>query len=142
MTSTPAKAGPHITAVVALLDAGLQSLPVPNPIHAYNAERPSWDRTCVVVYGDPGDFSGPLGDRYADVQITFQVTAVGEGPEQASAFADDVAALLLTDSPPTVAGRRVWPLWRVAAQPVRRDDTVMDPLFIATAQYAIKSNPA
>lgn len=142
MTSTPAKAEPHVRAVVELLDAGLQALPVPAPIHAYNGERKGGDRRCVVVYGDPGQPSGSLGDRYSDIQITLQVTAVGEGPEQAAAYADDARALLLTDTPPAVAGRHVLPLWQIAQQPVRRDDKVMPPLWIATAQYAIKSTPA
>lgn len=142
MTSIPAKAGPHVTAVVELLDSGLQALPVPQPIHAHYGERPSQDRTCVVVYGDPGDFSGPIGDRFRDIELLLQVTAIGEGPEQAAAFADDVTALLLTDTPPAVSGRRVWPLWRVAKQPGRRDDTVMPPLWVVTAQYAIHSEPA
>jgi hypothetical protein len=140
MTSTPAPAEPHIRAVVGQLDTELQLLPT--PIHAYNGTRPDADTTCVVVHGSPGEVSGPLGDRFADIQIDFQVTAVGTGPEQAQTYADAARAALLTDTPPAVAGRAVWRLWQLAAQPVVRDDTVQPPLWIATAQYAIKSNPA
>lgn len=142
MTSVPASAEPHIRAVVTTLDAALQQLPT--PIHAYNGTRPDADTTCVVVHGSPGEASGPLGDRFADIQVDFQVTAVGTGPEQAQAYADAARAALLTDAPPAVAGRYVWRLWQLpgGAQPVVRDDTVNPPLWIATCQYAIKSNPA
>ena len=140
MTSVPAPANPHIIAVVALLDTALQG--PPKAIHAHNGRRPDGDRTCVVVYGSPGMYSGSLGDRLSDVQIDLQVTAVGESPEQAQAFADRAAAALLTDAPPAVDGRSVWRLWQTAQpQPARRDDTVQPPLWIATAQYAIASDP-
>lgn len=140
MTSTPAPSEPHISAVVALLDAALQG--PPKAIHAYNGKRPDDDTTCVVIYGAPGQYSGSLGDRFSDFQADFQVTAVGESAPQAQAFADRAAAALLTDTPPTIAGRSVWPLWQTATpQPVRRDDTVQPPLWIATAQYAIASDP-
>lgn len=140
MTSVPAAAEPHITAIVELLDAGLQQRTV--PIHAYNGRRPDNDVTCVVVHGFPNAPFGSLGDRYADAAVMFQVVGVGTGPEQATAYADDAQALLLTDTPPTVPGRVAYPVAFIAAQPVARDDTVQPPLWIATAQYAIKSNPA
>jgi len=85
--------------------------------------------------------SGPLGDRFADLTITVQVTAVGVGSEQATAYADAARAAVLT-SPIAVTGRVVLPPWQLADQPVLRDDTVQPPLWIATAQYSIKSNPA
>lgn len=139
MTSIPASAEPHVRAVVDLLDAELSTL---NPArHAYNGRRPDADTVCAVVYGTSGQPSGTLGDRYADIQIDFQVTAVGTGAEQALAIADLARAALL-GTRPVVAGRSVWPLWQTAAQPVLRDDTVNPPLYVATAQYAIKSNPA
>jgi hypothetical protein len=139
MTSTPAPAEPHIRAVVDHLGVALAALP--SPIKAYQGRRPDDDTTCVVVHGTPGSPSGPLGDRYADVEIPFQVTAVGTGPEQALAYADAVRAALL-GAPPAVAARAVWPLWQTGAQPVARDESVNPPLWIATAQYSIKSNPA
>lgn len=140
MTSIPAAALPHIQAVVATLDTALQLLTT--PIHAYLGTRPDADTTCVVVHGIPGQVSGSLGDRYADIQLDFQVTAVGTGPEQAQDYADAARRALLAVPPPAVAGRAVWPLWQTAAQPAVRDDTVNPPLWIATAQYVIKSNPA
>lgn len=139
MTSVPASAQPHISAVQAVLEAALQQLPM--PIHAYIGQRPDADTNCVVVHGAPGMPSGSLGDRFADLTITVQVTAVGTGPEQATAYADAARAALLT-SPLAVTGRVVWPAWQLADQPVTRDDTVQPPLWIATAQYSIKSNPA
>lgn len=135
MTSVPAKAQPHIAAVVAMLEAALS-------INVYVGRREDNDTTCVVVRGSPNHPFGSLGDRYADASVLFQVTAVGLGEEQATAFADDVQAVLLTDTPPSVTGRVAWPIQFVASQPVTRDDSVMPPLWFATAQYAIKSNPA
>lgn len=137
--TAPAPSEPHVAAVVLAADTALQALPTPR--HAYNGTRPDVDTVCAVVYGTPGQSSGPLGDRFADLQVDFQVTAVGTGPEQALYIADAVKAALLS-APPSVAGRAVWPLWQTAAQPVQRDDTVQPPLWIATAQYVIKSNPA
>lgn len=137
--TAPAASELHVSAVVLAADTALQALPTPR--HAYNGTRPDADTICAVIYGSPGQASGPLGDRNADLQIDFQVTAVGTGPEQALYIADACKAALLT-APPSVAGRAVWPLWQTAAQPVQRDDTVQPALWIATAQYAIKSNPA
>lgn len=137
--TAPASAEPHIRAVQAVLEAALQLLPT--PINAYIGQRPDGDTTCVVIHGSPGDPSGSLGDRFADIVIPIQLTAVGEGPEQASAYADAARAALLTASL-SVAGRAVWPAWQTGSQPVQRDDTVNPPLWIATAQYSIKSNPA
>jgi len=140
VTSIPADSEPHIRAVVDALSTALQLLPT--PIHAYLGTRPDDDTTCVVVHGTPGQVSGSLGDRYADIQLDFQATAVGTGPEQAQAYADATRRALLAVPPPAVTGRAVWPLWQTAAQPVARDDTVNPALWIATAQYVIKSNPA
>jgi hypothetical protein len=135
VTSVPAPAQPHIAAVVAMLEAALL-------INVYNGRRGDGDTTCVVVRGTPNVPFGSLGDRYADANVLFQVTAVGVGEEQATAYADEVQAVLLTDARPSVPGRVAWPVQFVASQPVIRDDSVMPPLYIATAQYSIKSNPA
>lgn len=139
MTSTPAPATPHIIAVQELLETALQALPTPR--HAHIGVRTDDDTNCVVIHGSAGDVSGSLGDRFADIQIPIQLTAVGTGPEQATAYADAARAALL-GAVLIVPGRSVWPAWQTGSQPVRRDDTVQPPLWIATAQYMIKSNPA
>jgi len=139
VTSAPADAEPHIRAVQAVLEAALQQLPT--PIHAKIGSRDDSETNVVVIHGSPGDLSGPIGDRFADITIPIQLTAVGEGPEQASAYADAARSALLTASL-SVAGRAVWPPWQTGSQPVQRDDTVQPPLWIVTAQYSIKSNPA
>lgn len=139
MSNAPADAEPHIRAVQTVLETALQALPT--PINAYIGTRPDADTTCVVIHGEPGSVSGPLGDRFADITIPIQLTAVGTGPEQASAYADAARKALLTASL-TVTGRAVWPAWQTGSQPVQRDDTVQPPLWIATAQYSIFSNPA
>jgi hypothetical protein len=138
--SAPAASEPHIAAVVSAVDTALQALQTQR--HAYNGTRPDADNSCAVVFGSPGQTSGPLGDRFADLQIDFQVTAVGAVPEEAMYIADAARTALLSTPPPAVSGRAVWPLWQSAAQPVQRDDTVQPALYIATAQYVIKSTPA
>lgn len=138
MTTIP-EAEPHIRAVQAVLEAALQLLPT--PIHAKIGQRDDAETKVVVIHGSPGDLSGSLGDRFSDIVIPIQLTAVGEGPEQVSAYADAARSALLGASL-TVTGRKIWPAWPGASQPVLRDDTVQPPLWIATAQYAIKSTPA
>lgn len=139
MASVPAAAEPHIRAVQAVLESALQALPT--PIHAKIGQRDDDETNVVVIHGDLGMPSGSLGDRYADLEIPIQLTAVGTGPEQAAAYADAARRALLTAAI-TVTGRTVWPAWQTASQPVSRDDQVQPPLWIATAQYSIKSNPA
>lgn len=139
MTSIPADAEPHVRAVQAVLETGLALLPT--AIHAYIGTRPDNDHTCVVIHGSTGDLSGSLGDRYANLTVPIQLTAVGTGPEQAMAYADSARKILL-GAALTVTGRRVRPAVYVAGQPALRDDQVQPPLWIATAQYAITSEPA
>lgn len=139
MTSAPAASEPHIRAVQTVLESALGNLPT--PIHAYIGRRPDADTTCVVIHGSAGDLSGSLGDRFADLAIPIQLTAVGEGEQQALAYADAARAALLT-VPLAVDGRTVQPPWQSASQPALRDEEVNPPLWIATAQYVIKSTPA
>lgn len=138
--TAPASAEPHVRAVQAVLEAALQLLPT--PIHAKIGSRDDDETNVVVIHGSVGDIApGSLGDIYSDLTIPIQLTAVGEGEEQATAYADAARAALLTASL-TVAGREVWRPRQAASQPVQRDDTVQPPLWIATAQYEIKSTPA
>jgi hypothetical protein len=95
----------------------------------------------VVVYTDSGDVDGPLGDRYADLTQTVFIHAVGTGPEQAQWAADKARAALLTTAV-TVAGRTVLYLDHVTSVPVRRDDSIRPPLFLAIDQFALATTPA
>lgn len=138
--TAPASAEPHIRAVQAVLQAALQALPT--PINAKIGKRDDGETKVVVIHGGPGDIApGSLGDLYSDLTILIQLTAVGTGPEQASAYADAARAALLT-VPLTVTGRKVWLPRQVGSQPVQRDDTVQPELWFCTAQYEIKSTPA
>lgn len=139
MTSVPASAEPHVRAVQTVLTAALAELPT--PIKAYIGRRDDGDSTCVVIHGSPGDPSGSVGDRYEDLTVTVQLTAIGIGEEQALAYADAARAALLT-ADLTVPGRAVLPAWQLASQQPVRDDTVQPPLWYSSTQYAIKSNPA
>lgn len=97
------------------------------------------DRPYAVLYPDGGMESSTDRSLSDDVpnDLRFQVTCVGDSADQAAWLADRVAAILLT-TVPTVAGRRVRPIWQDGTQPVRRDDESTT-LFIATAQYLARS---
>ena len=71
--------------------------------------------------------------------LRYQVTAVGDGPEQAAWVADIAAGVLLTTAP-TVSGRRARVAQREGAQPVDRDDDSTG-LYFSTAQYLTRSDP-
>ena len=132
--TAPAAAEPHMRAIGAALVAAGLSVGV--------GEAPSTDPPHVVVYADPGLTEGSLGRPYDTVVITVQITAVGVGAEQAVQQADLARAVLLTVPAPAVPGRYIHPLWVLDAQPVRRDDQVRPALFVATAQYRMRSDPA
>lgn len=134
MVSVPASAGPHATALKAQLVAAGLSV-------GYGRAPASASAPYVVLYPDSGTPEGTLGDRFCDLLMDFQVTAVGRMPEEAM-YQADKARIALLGSVPTVTGRTVQPLWQRDSQPVLRDDDVTPPLFYATAQYQLRSEPA
>lgn len=134
--TAPLASKPLVDAILAMVDAAL-----PNEIGIYWAGAPqSAVPPYAVLYPDAGMESAAdrsLADE-APNDLRFQVTAVGATGGQAALVADKVAAALLT-TVPTVAGRRVRPIRQEGAQTVRRDD-VSTTLFIATAQYLVRSD--
>jgi hypothetical protein len=124
----------HIDAVVALLEAASLTVSV--------GEAPD-DPTLpiVVVWPSPGfGLTDTLDDPIADLLVGFQVTAVGESSEQAL-WASDKAYDALNRVTPTVAGRVCRPIWSDdPPQPVRRDDAVNPPLFVAISLWSLRSS--
>lgn len=129
----------HANALDALLtSAGLT---------VYKANVPSTPSTpYVVTYPDPGIRARPhLDGLFAQITLTYQVTAVGADEDEAMWAADKAAGALL-GARPAVTGRSCLPVWQETAVPVQRDDdtrTADDrPLFYAVSLFKLQSQPA
>lgn len=130
---TIASSRAHADAVVAQLNAA--------GVVAYLSEAAAGHpETYVVVHPSPGFPAGTIGDRFAELLMRFQTTSVGAGPAQAQWTHDKVAAAL-TSGLPVLAGRTVHPIWMdEEPQPVRRDDTLANPLFYAVARWVLHTS--
>ena len=134
MTTSIPEAEPHAGALKQLLvDAGLQA--------GVGGAPDGVAAPYVVLYPDPGVTSGTLGSLHTILTMFVQVTAVGVGAEQALQQHDKARTALL-GATVTVPGRVVHPIRGGDAQPVRRDDGVQPPLWVATAGYTVVSDPA
>ncbi len=94
----------------------------------------------VVLYPTPGlELAENLGKPIGDIQVDFQLTCVGESSEQALWCADK-ARTAINRVIPTVSGRVCWPIWAdEQPQPVRRDDAVDPPKFVAISRWSLRS---
>lgn len=135
--TAPAPTRTHADAVVATLTAA--SLTAYLSQASRSGEEPP-ARPYVVVHPTPGTYDGTLGDRYKDLLMAFQTTAVGDSPEQAL-WIHDATVTALLDATPTVSGRVSHPIWlEESPEPVRRDDTLAEPLFYATARWVFRTS--
>lgn len=139
--TAPAPVRAHVDGLMALLAAQLGGLG--EAVAVYRAKAPAAAvPPYVVLYAGPGRHEGSLGDRFRDLFLEFQITAVGTTSEQAE-WAADAARLVLLTMQPTVPGRQVQPLWQVdSSQPVARDDDVTPPLFYLPVIYQMRSDPS
>lgn len=87
-----------------------------------------------------GPLSGPVSDSHADADSTVQLTCIGSTREQAEWLADKLRPTAL--GPLTVTGRKVMQSLLETSQPVRRDDDVQPPLFVAVDQYRFLTTPS
>jgi hypothetical protein len=128
----------HVDAVLDLLRTALAD----TAVAVHDGQSPNSAATpYVVVYPDPGVVSPLAMDGTpGHFSSVVQFTAVGSSRWQAGAAAD-MARDAVVGVKPVVAGRRTWKIQQEFAQPARID--VDDPdLFVAIAQYRVRSDPA
>jgi hypothetical protein len=96
----------------------------------------------LVAHPDPGDVEAArLCGRRSRITVYTIWHAVGSGPEQALWVADRARVALLGD-PPVLTGRKVYRLVQEGSEPVRRDNTVQPPLYLAVFETGMFSDPA
>lgn len=127
-----ATALPHVQAFMTILDA--------LPWDAYLGEAPD-NATVpyVVVYPDSGtpETTSLVPDEGFVGFLSLH--GIGEGPDQAIR-AIDRARTLLVGAQPSVSGRYVWRIWQEpGSPPISRDDDVQPPLFVAFAEFGMRS---
>jgi len=124
----------HADAVAALLTA--VNLPTTIGEAADDTATPF-----CVLYPNAGlEIPTSLGLPIGDIIMDFQTTCVGATAEQAL-WAADKARTALNRVIPVVAGRTCWPIYAdEPPQPVRRDDTINPPLFVAIARWSLRSS--
>lgn len=95
----------------------------------------------VNVWHDTGFYSAhDFTDAPVDVEVTFTIHSVGDSRWQAVWGSGRVTAQLL-HFVPTIDGRRCWAITGAGSQPVRRDDDVSPPKFIAIDRFVLRSTP-
>ncbi len=94
----------------------------------------------VVLYPTPGlEVGDAIKSPLGDLQMDFQLTCVGSSAEQALWCADK-ARTAINRAIPTVSGRVCWPIWAdEQPQPMRRDDAVNPPKFVAISRWSLRS---
>lgn len=132
------EAEPHVRALKARLVAGL-----PASVKVGVGQAPAGVPPLVVLYPDPGDVhSARLVGRWERITLFVTVHAIGTGPEQAWWAMDRARAVILA-APPVVAARHVHrPTQMPGSPPITRDDDVSPPLFLAVAEFELRSDPA
>ncbi len=126
----------HVDAVAALLTAA--GLPTTIAEASDDAEPPF-----VVLWPTPGlTHAVTLNSPNSDVTLDFQMTCVGETAEQAL-WTHDKARAAIDRVTPTVSGRSARPIFsEFQPQPVRRDDAVNPPLFVAISEWSLRTSPS
>lgn len=94
----------------------------------------------VVVHAGPGMTDGTVGDRLRDMIQDLQTTCVGSTAEQALGLVDLVSSAL-DKVAPTVTGRSSHPMWMSTnPMPVRRDDSLINPVFFGVIGWRFRTS--
>lgn len=129
-------AWPQVAAFMALFD------PLPFDVHlgkAPDGAAPPY----AAVYPDPGAIEAiSLAAPDEGLVVYAWIHAVGEGPEQALVTMGLIANAIVGQQP-SVTGRSLWRIWQEPSPPpLTRDDDVTSPLYLARAEFGIRSEPA
>lgn len=94
----------------------------------------------VTPLADVG-YSGPINDGQADVEMAWQVTAVGQTRSQAQWMQDACRDALINGSL-SISGRTVMTIDLSGGSGVERDDDFQPPLFYAVDIFEIMLTPS
>lgn len=138
---------PHAQAIIERLESVLPSLTTPvsvgnhRNVYADDPDRPVAP-SCVLYLRPGGIQSGPLCSPTEDAWLPFQLTCIGDLPEQAMWVADQAHAALIS-SPLQVEDRSICRLKRTwFGASAQRDETLDPPLFYVPVEYRLWSVPA
>ena len=92
----------------------------------------------AVLLQHGAEFHGPIGDPYADADITYEVVSVGLTEEQAS-WMEKTADALMSPSTITVPGRTVMQVKPESRGTVQRDDAGFG-LFYVRSMYLMRTS--
>jgi hypothetical protein len=93
----------------------------------------------VTPLADVG-YDGPINDGQADVEMTWQVTSVGQNREQAQ-WMQDACRDALINGTLAITGRSVMKVDLSGGSGVERDDDFQPPLFYAVDVFEIMLTP-
>ncbi|GAA2860115.1 hypothetical protein [Nonomuraea rubra] len=144
MTIPIAATTPHTDAVVAAIQA--------IPMLVGRARRPDgagWQGSpgtstfirYAVVYPFGGIPDGNVSEPYEYLDYQAQINLFGANATQVEDAADDVRAALIGRRL-TVPSRSTYPVRTPGGPPVRRDESVTPPTFMAVVEIAFRSQPA
>lgn len=94
----------------------------------------------AVLLQHGADFTGPIGDPYADADVTYEVVCVGLTEEQASWMEKSADAQMSKDLI-AVPNRAVSGVIPQSRGTVQRDDTGKPPLYYVRSMYLLKTTP-
>ena len=89
-----------------------------------------------------GEFDGPLSDTQADVNLMYQITAVGETRQQAQVVID-ITRVVMQRENLSITGRAVRDIRLITPfSGIIRDDDLPNPLFYGYDRYEVDTTPS
>lgn len=131
----------HFKAIKDSLD--LSTVPIGDGTAPRGPGKAELDPPYAVLYLIVGgSMDGPLNDTQADVNLIFQITAVGTTRQQALVVLD-ITRTRMQKEFLTIPGRKVRDLrLNLPASGMIRDDDLPNPLFYAYDRYELDTTPA
>lgn len=97
----------------------------------------------VVVWPSSGfEMHTDLGHPIGDLVLGFQLTGIGTTAQQAQWAIDKARVAVNRVTLDPIASYSFWPIYaEQTSQPVRRDDQVVPPMYVATSRWVVRSTP-